>query len=101
MQNKSNNNAPRHFNLTARILHWLMAVAILAMLFIGVGMTTSITWRPWLIYPSSFRNRNLIIGHHKINKSTLFSNSTFAADCTTLAGIYGPCITLAALYFNV
>lgn len=49
MQNKSNNNAPRHFNLTARILHWLMAVAILAMLFIGVGMTTSITWRPWLI----------------------------------------------------
>ncbi|MBN6522542.1 cytochrome b, partial [Acinetobacter pittii] len=28
MQNKSNNNAPRHFNLTARILHWLMAVAI-------------------------------------------------------------------------
>ncbi|MDS7958854.1 MULTISPECIES: cytochrome b [Acinetobacter] len=49
MQNKSKNNAPRHFNLTARILHWLMAVAILAMLFIGVGMTTSITWRPWLI----------------------------------------------------
>lgn len=49
MQNKSNDNAPRHFNLTARILHWLMAAAILAMLFIGVGMTTSMTWRPWLI----------------------------------------------------
>ncbi|EOX7559853.1 cytochrome b, partial [Acinetobacter baumannii] len=48
MQNKSN-AAPRHFNLTARILHWLMAAAILAMLFIGVGMTTSMTWRPWLI----------------------------------------------------
>ncbi|MBN6521911.1 cytochrome b, partial [Acinetobacter pittii] len=27
MQNKSN-AAPRHFNLTARILHWLMAAAI-------------------------------------------------------------------------
>ncbi|PAX02505.1 cytochrome B, partial [Acinetobacter baumannii] len=38
MQNKSNDTAPRHFNLTARILHWLMAAAILAMLFIGVGM---------------------------------------------------------------
>ena len=49
MQNKSNDTAPRHFNLTARILHWLMAAAILAMLFIGVGMTTSMTWRPWLI----------------------------------------------------
>lgn len=49
MQTKSNHNAPTHFNLIARILHWLMALAILAMLFIGVGMTTSLTWRPWLI----------------------------------------------------
>ncbi len=36
MQNKSNDNAPRHFNLTARILHWLMAAAILAMLFMAL-----------------------------------------------------------------
>lgn len=40
---------PRHFNLTARILHWGMAAAILAMLFIGVGMMTSLTLRPSLI----------------------------------------------------
>jgi cytochrome b561 len=39
----------KSFNLLARVLHWLMALAILAMLFIGVGMTTSLTWRPWLI----------------------------------------------------
>ena len=46
MQNKSNNNAPRHFNLTARILHWLMAVAILAMLFmINAIVTCYMNWR--------------------------------------------------------
>lgn len=39
----------RHFNLAARILHWMMAAGILAMLFIGAGMMTSLTWRPWLI----------------------------------------------------
>lgn len=42
-------STPRQFNALARLLHWLMALAILAMLFIGVGMTTSLTWRPWLI----------------------------------------------------
>lgn len=42
-------DTPKHFNLLARTLHWLMAVAILAMLFIGVGMMTSLTWRPWLL----------------------------------------------------
>ncbi len=40
---------PEHFNLLARLLHWAMAVAILAMLFIGVGMMSSLTWRPWLL----------------------------------------------------
>lgn len=49
METKSNHNTSTHFNLIARILHWLMALAILVMLFIGVGMTTSLTWRPWLI----------------------------------------------------
>ncbi|CAH0144413.1 Cytochrome b561 homolog 2 [Pseudomonas sp. Bi70] len=39
----------RNFNFTARVLHWLMAVLILAMLFIGVGMMSSLTLRPWLI----------------------------------------------------
>ncbi|KTT24458.1 cytochrome B561 [Pseudomonas oryzihabitans] len=43
------NHSPTHFNGLARALHWLMAVAILAMLFIGAGMMTSLTWRPWLI----------------------------------------------------
>jgi cytochrome b561 len=40
---------PTHFNITVRILHWLMAVMILAMIFVGLGMITSLTWRPWLL----------------------------------------------------
>ncbi|MGP1665224.1 MAG: cytochrome b [Rhodanobacter sp.] len=40
---------PRHFNLTARVLHWSMALAILAMLFIGIGMVASISLRPTLV----------------------------------------------------
>ncbi len=42
-------SAPAHFNLTARVLHWCMAVMILAMLFVGVGMVASIGERPWLV----------------------------------------------------
>lgn len=38
-----------HFNLPARVLHWLMAAMILTMLFVGVGMVASVTQRPWLI----------------------------------------------------
>lgn len=41
--------APRHFNLTARVLHWSMALMILAMLFIGIGMVASLGLRPTLI----------------------------------------------------
>lgn len=33
--------APQHFNPLARYLHWLMAIMILAMLFIGAAMMTS------------------------------------------------------------
>ena len=40
---------PTHFNITARILHWLMAWMILTMIFVGLGMMTSLTWRPWLL----------------------------------------------------
>lgn len=40
---------PRHFNLTARVLHWSMAVLILAMLFVGIGMVASMSWRPTLV----------------------------------------------------
>ena len=32
----------RHFNLPQRLLHWLMAFCILAMLFIGVGMVSTV-----------------------------------------------------------
>lgn len=35
-------NRPRHFNLLARVLHWSMAIAILAMLFVGAGMVVSL-----------------------------------------------------------
>ncbi|MFN4162052.1 MAG: cytochrome b, partial [Stenotrophomonas sp.] len=38
-----------HFNLTARVLHWLMAAMILTMLFVGVGMVAALHWRPILI----------------------------------------------------
>ncbi|MDE1173586.1 MAG: cytochrome b [Parvibaculaceae bacterium] len=39
-----------NFSLPARVLHWTMAVLILAMLFIGVGMVASISERhEWLV----------------------------------------------------
>lgn len=37
------------FNLAARLLHWAMAFGLLSMVFIGVGIMTSLTWRPALI----------------------------------------------------
>jgi cytochrome b561 len=40
---------PERFNSLAQLLHWTMASAILAMLFIGVAMMTSLTWRPRLL----------------------------------------------------
>ena len=42
-------NHDGHFNLLARVLHWTMALLILAMLFIGVTMVSSIHLRPMLI----------------------------------------------------
>ena len=39
------------FTPTARVLHWLMAIMILAMLFIGVGMVASVSARhEWLLH---------------------------------------------------
>ncbi|MGE8279213.1 MAG: cytochrome b [Stenotrophomonas sp.] len=38
-----------HFNLWARVLHWGMALLILAMLFVGVTMVASVHLRPGLI----------------------------------------------------
>ena len=44
------NNPTGLFSLPARILHWLMAAMILAMLFIGVGMVASVSKRhEWLL----------------------------------------------------
>lgn len=45
-------HAPQHFNILARSLHWLMAGMILAMLFIGAAMMTSLHHRIWLIDPA-------------------------------------------------
>ena len=42
-------NRPRHFNLLARALHWSMALAILAMLFVGAGMVVSLQYRVQLL----------------------------------------------------
>ena len=42
---------PTYFALLARLLHWLMALMIIAMLFIGAGMVTSVSERhEWLIH---------------------------------------------------
>jgi cytochrome b561 len=37
------NNTPHGFALLQRLLHWLMAACIFAMLFIGVGMVSTVT----------------------------------------------------------
>lgn len=39
----------RHFNLLARVLHWSMAAAILAMLFVGAAMVVSLRYREPLL----------------------------------------------------
>ena len=42
---------PNHFAPLARLLHWLMALMIIAMLFIGAGMVASVSERhEWLIH---------------------------------------------------
>lgn len=42
---------PKHFAPVARLLHWLMALMILAMLFIGAGMVASVSERhEWLVH---------------------------------------------------
>jgi cytochrome b561 len=44
------NSTSTQFGLAARILHWLMALMILSMLFIGVGMVASVSERhEWLV----------------------------------------------------
>ncbi|WP_321940198.1 cytochrome b [Burkholderia cepacia] len=48
-KNTMRTRSPHHFNALARGLHWLMALMILAMLFIGAGMMTSLHHRIWLI----------------------------------------------------
>ena len=40
---------PRHFNGLARLLHWSMAAAIFAMLFVGAGMVVSLQYRAQLL----------------------------------------------------
>ena len=43
-------SAPRHFAPLARLLHWLMALMVIAMLFIGAGMVASVSERhEWLL----------------------------------------------------
>jgi cytochrome b561 len=40
---------PQHFTLVSRILHWTMAIMVLAMLFIGAGMIASLPNYHWLV----------------------------------------------------
>lgn len=45
------NGQPKHFAPLARALHWLMALMITAMLFIGAGMVASVSERhEWLLH---------------------------------------------------
>jgi cytochrome b561 len=39
------NTSAKHFSGPARLLHWLMAVLIVTMLFVGAGMVTSVSER--------------------------------------------------------
>jgi cytochrome b561 len=41
--------APTRFALPSRILHWLMALMVIAQLFIGVTMVASLTYYPLLL----------------------------------------------------
>jgi len=44
------NDSTRPFSPAARLLHWLMALMILTMLFIGVGMVATVSeWHTWLV----------------------------------------------------
>jgi cytochrome b561 len=44
------NTSPTTFSLAARVLHWSMAVLVLAMLFIGVGMVATVAEKhQWLL----------------------------------------------------
>jgi len=36
-------NSPRHFHPVLRLVHWLMALLIMAMLFMGVGMVSTVS----------------------------------------------------------
>jgi len=40
---------PRHFNVLARLLHWSMALAIFAMLFVGAAMVVSLRYREQML----------------------------------------------------
>lgn len=48
--------APKRYNLSARLLHWSMAVLLLPTLFIGVALTSVLQWRPQLL------NAHLLLG---------------------------------------
>lgn len=41
---------PSRFSLPSRLFHWVMAPLLLTMLFVGVGMVSTVSsWRPWLL----------------------------------------------------
>jgi cytochrome b561 len=49
MTNPTNPPSPAQFALLSRILHWLMAAILLAMIFIGVAMVASLGNYRWLM----------------------------------------------------
>ena len=48
-------NRHSHFDAFARVLHWSMALLILAMLFVGVGMVASLSLRDKVLQALLYR----------------------------------------------
>jgi hypothetical protein len=71
---------PNHFAPLARLLHWLMALMIIAMLFIGAGMVASVSKRhEWLIHlHKPLGHRHSAVGDCA-PRGTLFHSATAVA----------------------
>ncbi len=54
---------------TSRVLHWLMAVAVLTMLFVGVGMVASLSNYHWLLSIHRPLGSPSCLGHDPLHQS--------------------------------
>ncbi len=88
----------QHFNLTARILHWSMAVLILAMLFVGIGtQPTSYSRQP----ASTDRHRHSAAGDRAPDQSPASPGTAFAYRPTRDTSARGQGLALVAVQPDV